>query len=45
LLAAICSALDLPVSTLLRSVSEEISALEAADLSAGAQGAAVAQAA
>jgi transcriptional regulator with XRE-family HTH domain len=45
LLAAICSALDLPVSTLLRSVSEEISALEAADLSAGAPGAAVAQAA
>jgi transcriptional regulator with XRE-family HTH domain len=45
LLAAICSALDVPLSTLLSSVSEEIAAVEAADLGTSARAASVAQAA
>ena len=45
LLAAICAALDVPLSALLRSVSDEVAALEPADVSTGAPGTSVAQAA
>jgi transcriptional regulator with XRE-family HTH domain len=45
LLAAICTALDVPLSALLRSVSDEVVALEGATLSGGAGAATVACAA
>lgn len=45
LLAAICAALDLPLSALLRSVSEEVVAVEESAVTRGVAGAAVAQAA
>lgn len=46
LLAAICAALDVPLSTLLRSVSDEVAAVEGLDLvGSGAAGGSVARAA